>query len=657
MHRSFYFVMKKSKTYVVCFLSLLFVALCVGQFLSYTATAQTCSDIQDDPDQVQPSCFENDMPSTLFLPFIMNQFEGVTTASVSSCSKTIPSNQTVITQNDLNHGNVLCLANGTRGILTIRGVRGSSGNPVIIRNKSGVVTINANGKGRGITFDNSQHIRVTGTGVVSQCGYPVTSQKCGIVIYNVSNAGVVWQNGSEEIELDHVEIYNPNTSETAAGIRASDNKIVNNPTTWIQRNTHIHHTYIHDLGSEAMYIGTGKKKDGEFVGLPLRGVNVHHNRIVNTVQDGIQVKDAFEGTVQIHHNYIENTPGIVAPSGAGNAIVFNDRTRGAIYNNILIAANRGIAIDKPDGQVTIYNNLLIDNGTPALNKRPSGLLISSGGSNAKPIRIFNNTIVKSNGDGILAAGGVSEIFDNIILGSTGQNIKIVGANVTKANNVTSGSVNSFGFKNPASNDFRLTSQANKAINKARYSSCSGNNQTCTTFDLDGKARPQGAKADIGAYEFGGSSPPPATNTPTPTSNPPTPTSTSTPGNEPTPTPGNTPVPTNTPVLSSGSVGGRVWRDSNGNGIQEASEAGISGVKMRMRASNGSTLGTTTTDNNGNYLFTGMPVGDHVVHVETNTLPGNLIPTYDRDGTYNNKSPINLRPGTSMLDAHFGYRSP
>ncbi len=67
----------------------------------------------------------------------------------------------------------------------------------------------------------------------------------------------------------------------------------------------------------------------------------------------------------------------------------------------------------------------------------------------------------------------------------------------------------------------------------------------------------------------------------------------------------------------GSIGDRVWNDANQNGIQDAGEAGIPGVKVTLKV-NGSTFNSTTTDANGNYTFTGLCAGAYTVEVETPT---------------------------------------
>ena len=50
------------------------------------------------------------------------------------------------------------------------------------------------------------------------------------------------------------------------------------------------------------------------------------------------------------------------------------------------------------------------------------------------------------------------------------------------------------------------------------------------------------------------------------------------------------------------IGNRVWTDTNGNGLQDADELGISGVTVRLYNSGGTLVGTAVTDASGQYYF-------------------------------------------------------
>lgn len=68
-----------------------------------------------------------------------------------------------------------------------------------------------------------------------------------------------------------------------------------------------------------------------------------------------------------------------------------------------------------------------------------------------------------------------------------------------------------------------------------------------------------------------------------------------------------------------SIGDRVWKDDNGNGIQDAGEVGVAGITLVLLNSAGQIVATTTTDANGNYLFRDLAPGSYSVRV---TPPAN-----------------------------------
>jgi len=69
-----------------------------------------------------------------------------------------------------------------------------------------------------------------------------------------------------------------------------------------------------------------------------------------------------------------------------------------------------------------------------------------------------------------------------------------------------------------------------------------------------------------------------------------------------------------------SLGDTVWMDNGigggtpDNGLLDGGEQGIPGVVVELHDTSGNLLATTTTDANGNYLFTGLPEDDYVVHI-------------------------------------------
>jgi fimbrial isopeptide formation D2 family protein/uncharacterized repeat protein (TIGR01451 family) len=71
------------------------------------------------------------------------------------------------------------------------------------------------------------------------------------------------------------------------------------------------------------------------------------------------------------------------------------------------------------------------------------------------------------------------------------------------------------------------------------------------------------------------------------------------------------------------LGDYVWLDADRDGIQDASEAPIAGVKVDLLDASGTQVATTTTDANGLYIFEDLVPGDYTVRFAT---PAGLAPT-------------------------------
>ena len=105
----------------------------------------------------------------------------------------------------------------------------------------------------------------------------------------------------------------------------------------------------------------------------------------------------------------------------------------------------------------------------------------------------------------------------------------------------------------------------------------------------------------------------------------------------------------------GKVGDYVWLDSDQDGIQDADESPLANVTLRLLDDQGQDVATTTTNAAGLYLFDGLLPGEYTVQVVTNTLPSNVIPTFDADGFGTlHESTIVVQSGGVHLDQDFGY---
>ncbi len=88
---------------------------------------------------------------------------------------------------------------------------------------------------------------------------------------------------------------------------------------------------------------------------------------------------------------------------------------------------------------------------------------------------------------------------------------------------------------------------------------------------------------------------------------------------------------NEPV-STNSIGDKVWFDQNGNGLQDPTEPGLSGIVVTLFAADGTTvIAVTTTDATGNYLFKGLPANTNYI-VGFGKSPGLTFAPADQSGS-------------------------
>ena len=105
------------------------------------------------------------------------------------------------------------------------------------------------------------------------------------------------------------------------------------------------------------------------------------------------------------------------------------------------------------------------------------------------------------------------------------------------------------------------------------------------------------------------------------------------------------------------VGNRVWLDSNGNGIQDADEAGLDGIEVVLQC--GTDSASTTTSNGGQYYFSSasnaaiMQAGEACV-IKVNTTQAILSPYLltqaNADGLSSNDAFTDIRDSDASLNA-------
>jgi SdrD B-like domain/Secretion system C-terminal sorting domain len=87
---------------------------------------------------------------------------------------------------------------------------------------------------------------------------------------------------------------------------------------------------------------------------------------------------------------------------------------------------------------------------------------------------------------------------------------------------------------------------------------------------------------------------------------------------------------NVPLLAS--VGDYVWNDANANGIQDAGEKGLPGVKVTLYDGTGAAIGTAITDENGKYQINDIVPGTGFTIVFDNLPVGSIFTTENIAGS-------------------------
>jgi fimbrial isopeptide formation D2 family protein/uncharacterized repeat protein (TIGR01451 family) len=105
------------------------------------------------------------------------------------------------------------------------------------------------------------------------------------------------------------------------------------------------------------------------------------------------------------------------------------------------------------------------------------------------------------------------------------------------------------------------------------------------------------------------------------------------------------------LVELGNLAGRVWVDRDGDGLEEAGEAARSGITVRLLNADGTPTGrTTTTDGNGEYLFTEVVAGDY--RVEFVIPPGLKLTLRDQGLDNTIDSDPNVTTGVTDLVSVF-----
>jgi hypothetical protein len=408
-------------------------------------------------------------------------------------------------------GDTIAITGGKYYQVIIRNINGTKSKPIIVTNRGSqaIVTGNPN---YGVKIGGCSFLKFSGKGN--------NTDYYGILIKDIITSAAGGGNGlsiddlSTNIEIENIEIKNV----TYVGLMAkTDPSCVfsSSYSSFVMRDLFIHDTYIHQTGTEGMYIGSSKFKEGYSItcnGVTntvyphmLKNARIYKNIIDSTGWDGIQISCADSSKIygnKVSHDsqadYLYQMSGILIGGGSQNIECYN--------NKILNGHGDGLEI-LGQGNLKIFNNLVVNAGQAFgdLTKSKHGVFVNTSAStNPGWVYIFNNTIITPKTYGIYFINTIipSQASNNIIIIPNPYFNAIVyvlnpfllnSYNLTK--NTATESPNL--FNDPNHGDYSLTffSEAkDKGIDLSSFG---------IKFDINDSPRPYPSSGnfDKGAYEF------------------------------------------------------------------------------------------------------------------------------------------------------------
>ncbi len=405
-------------------------------------------------------------------------------------------------------GDTICVQAGeTDQFLKFINIHGTAQLPVVIQNSNGLVVIETDNN-FGIVLDNCSNVVFNGQGD-PQVFY-------GFRILKSSDHGFGIGGMSTDIEVKYIEIANT----TYAGLLAKTDPDCTFAATrekFTMKNTKLHHLYIHDCGTEGMYIGSSKYT-GQYLYncdttvLPhvMEGVSVYANKIERTGWDGIQVSSATKDCY-IYDNFI------TLDSQNGDeyqmaGILIGGGTSCECFNNRIIDGKGGGIEIFGRGDIKIYNNVIVNPGqthlpgNPSVNK--SGIYCDDVVETTllgSTIHFFNNTIINPRKFGIKYRNertSDNKAYNNCIINPGAYNTDGESAYINTDQGITMDLKNNYfhlnidnaRFEDPDQYDYEPQSNS-PLVNTGRDLSDYG-----VIFDINNVLRPFRNYFDIGAYE-------------------------------------------------------------------------------------------------------------------------------------------------------------
>jgi hypothetical protein len=436
-----------------------------------------------------------------------------------NCDYIIDSSTVSITNYHASPGDTMCLEAGVRPHLYLKNIVGSEENPVVIINHQGKSIIESD-LSYGIKFAACRYIQLTGAGV--------DSIHYGIDINRASGGNGLKIGGkSSDFEVNNLEISNTKYEGivaktdpdcTFSAVRDS----------FTMYNVIIHDNYIHNTGTEGMYIGNSFFLGHILVAcdtvvLPhiIDGVQIYRNRVEYAGWDGIQVGCALH-QCDIYDNYIYKDSQAEKTYQMSGIMINTGSSCNAYNNKIIDGQGSGIVVQGTGGQ-KYYNNLIVNAGrnydfNEQILKQQFGIFCKYKylAPPDSSFAFYNNTIINPKSDGIRFMNPESrnnKFSNNLIInpgayiyydtnGSVNTSAEdayihnyLDQSEMTMTNNIFSLDVEQQYFADMENYDFHLTFQS-PAFNVGTNLLNAG-----ISFDLDGNPRPYDRYFDIGAYEL------------------------------------------------------------------------------------------------------------------------------------------------------------
>jgi hypothetical protein len=431
---------------------------------------------------------------------------GSAPAAECECDHTIALSATSANGSDLGvqPGHVVCVEAGERPFLILENFVGSETAPIIVKNCGGQVRIAHDDRGYGLLINASRHFRVTGTGDPAfEYGFDVSASRTGP---DYSGSGVPVGDLSSDYELDHIEVHHTGF---AGFILKTESRCDGsaNLGAFVQKNTRVHHTYVHDTGGEGFYVGSTGYGGREFDcnGTPTvlyphehDGVYLYENRIENTGWDGLQV-GVTPKNCEVYANHIANVGTTATDMVQTRGIQIGGASACKIFDNTLIGGPTIGIFVLGAGDTWVANNLIVDFGEDGIYGNDQQLDAISGSSYV----FVHNTVVGSGGAGLRLFGDRTQgnaVINNLFVASA-EPYGIGGdVDAQEGGNLELETVADAGFEDAANHLYRL-----KADSVARDMGVVVSGFE-VELDHDGVARDE--LPDVGAFEYTEAPPPP-----------------------------------------------------------------------------------------------------------------------------------------------------